>query len=706
MATNTPMILGKTQQAGLIEFSKQAYNMLNTSWNIREQMRKIDLAYIREVDWTAEHQKSKLANRYGDSNKFQNITMPVVLPAVEAAVTYQTSVFLTGSPIFGVAGNAEMEDSALQMEALMEDHQRRGGWTRHLQMFFRDGFKYNLAAVEVDWTDQVVAALDTDPTYAQGKQGKPREVIWSGNRIRRLDPYNVIFDFRIPVTEVSEKGEFAGYTELMSRMALKMFIAQIPNKVVDNIAAAFASGLGGGGINTSSVSSYYLPPINQDALINLNVRQGTDWMAWASASQVSSKIDYKNVYEVTTLYGRIIPSDFGLRVPAPNTPQVWKFIIVNHQVIIYAERQTNAHNRIPILFGSPLEDGLSFQTKSLAQNVQGIQDVSSAMMNSVIAARRRAISDRGLYDPSRVGEAQINSDNPSAKIPVRPAAYGKPLNEAYFPIPFRDDQSGTIMQEMGAVIKLSDVITGQNPARQGQFVKGNKTQTEYSDVMNNSNGRDQGTAILLEDQVFTPLKEILKLNILQYQGPTSVYYSSKQQQVAIDPVVLRNAVISFKVSDGLSPTSKLIAGDAFQTALQVIGSSPQIGSSYNMASLFSYLMETQGAHIKDFEKSNEQVAYESAMQQWTQMAQASIQAGQPWNTPQPLPAQFGYLQNGQLVQQDQTPDPLQSFLSTIRQNTQALQQNTNQLDQVGQVSPGAQGQSVSQPQAQQNGTPS
>ena len=165
-----------------------------------------------------------------------------------------------------------------------------------------------------------------------------------------------------------------------------------------------------------------------------------------------------------------------MRLPQPNTPQIFKLIIINHQHLIYVERQTNAHNRLPMLFGSPLEDGLSYQTKSSAQNVTPIQDVASAMMNSVIHARRRAISDRGLYDPSRVSENNINSDNPSAKIPVRPAAYGKPLSEAYYPIPFRDDQSGTLLQEMGTVIKLSDVILGQNPARQGQFVKGNKTQ--------------------------------------------------------------------------------------------------------------------------------------------------------------------------------------------------------------------------------------
>lgn len=46
-----------------------------------------------------------------------------------------------------------------------------------------------------------------------------------------------------------------------------------------------------------------------------------------------------------------------MKVPAPNTPQVWKFVYVNHSVLIYAERQTNAHGYLPMLFGQ-LEDGL------------------------------------------------------------------------------------------------------------------------------------------------------------------------------------------------------------------------------------------------------------------------------------------------------------------------------------------------------------
>lgn len=669
MAANTPTILGKKSQEGLLAFEKQCYTLLTSQWNVREQMREIDLVYMREQDQLALQKKAKLANRYGDSSKFQNVTVPVVMPAVESAVVYQSSVFLSGEPIFGCVAPPQYEDAAQQMEAILGEQSTKGGWIRHLQMFLRDGFKYNTSAIEVSWEDRKVPSYATDMSFDSGKQAKMSNIIWSGNTLKRLDPYNTIWDVRVPITQVSEHGEFVGYTELMSRIRLKMYITSLPNKMVDNVAEAFRAGGAGYSGTNSTAGTYYIPPINNDALVNLNLRGSMDWMAWAAASGTNnaSLKDQKNVFEVTTIYARICPIDFSMSVPSRTEVQIWKLVFVNHQVLIYAERQNNAHDRLPVLFGQPLEDGLSYQTKSFAKNIQPIQDVSSALMNSVIASRRRAISDRGLYDPTRVSEHNINSDNPAAKIPVRPAAYGKPLNEAYYPIPFNDNQSGVSIQEIGNLMKMGEMISGQNPARQGQFVKGNKTQTEYSDVMNNSNGRDQNTSILLEAQVFTPLKEILKANILQFQGPASVYNPAKQQLVNIDPIKLRQAIINFKITDGLAPASKVIGGDALQTSLQVIGSSPQIGAGYNIGPMFSYLMKTQGAHITEFEKSKEQVAYEQASQQWLSMAQLAVQKGEEWKIPQPTPEQFGYLVNGQLKQTEEPVDALATFQQSLAQ---------------------------------------
>ncbi len=647
MSTNTPMLLSKKSQEALRQFLTQCYYQFNQHWNIRETMRKVDLSYARENDLTIENLRAKVANRAGDADKFQNITIPVVMPQVESATTYQSSVFLTGTPIFGVAASPKYEDAALMMETLIDDQAIRGGWTRELTMFFRDGFKYNNSAVEVSWCREITPAIETDIGFS-ASQGKPKEVIWEGNKVKRLDMYNTIYDTRVAPADMYRKGEFVAYTELYSRIMLKDLLNKLPDARTDNIVAAFESPTVGISLtgDPGSAQAYYIPQINPNSPLQTVFQGSMNWMAWAELADTEKKIAYKDLYQVTTLYARILPSDFGIRVPSANTPQVWKFIFVNQAVLVYAERQTNAHGYIPVLFGVPAEDGLNYQTKSLAENVDPVQAITSAISNSDIASRRRAISDRVLYDPSRITEAHINNSNPSAKIPVRPAAFGKNVAEAVYTFPFRDDQAPVNSQKIQMYGAMANMISGQNPVRQGQFVKGNKTQSEFEDVMHNANGRDQLTAIGYETQVFTPLKEILKINNLQYQGGVSLYNRDAKKDIVIDPVVLRKAIMNFKVSDGLTPTDKLMSNEVSMVAMQMIGTSPQLAAGYNLGPMFSYLMKVKGAHISEFEKSPQQVAYENAAAQYQQLVMQIFKANpnvkQEQLPPVPLPKDYGY----------------------------------------------------------------
>lgn len=646
MAANQAFPLPKLAQEGLIQYHRTASTLVERQWNLREQMRSIDLAYIREQDWTSEHRRAEISNRFGDSNKVQNVTIPVIKPQVRAAVAYQAAVFLTDYPIFGVEAAPEFIDAAKQMQAVIEENSVRGAWARELLLFFQDGFKYNLSAVECTWDKVVTAALDTDPSFERGQQGKVREVIWNGNVLKRWDPYNTYFDCRCEPYEIPAKGEFCGKTELMSRTALKTFIARLDNKIIENIQPAFESpSLLNIGDSGTYGASYYLPLINPNAIIDPDTIGSFDWLGWVGMAAQKNKggtINYRGLYEVSTEYVRIIPSDFGLRVPAPNTPQIWKLIIVNHSVIIYAERQTNAHEKIPVFFGCPSEDGLGYQTKSLATDALPFQQVSSALMNSVLAARRRAVTDRVLYDPSRISEAHINSPNPAAKIPVRPSAYGKPPGESVYQFPYRDDQSGVNLQEIQALIGFANQLNGQNQARQGQFVKGNKTDGQWQSTMSNATSSDQMTALLYEAQVFTPLKEVLKLNMLQYQGATSIYSRSQRQNVSVDPVALRQAIINFKITDGLLPSEKVMSTESRQIAMQVIGSSQAIGSAYNIAPMFSYIMKSENVDLEPFEKDEPQIAYEQALAAWQAVAMKAAEKGVEIKTPMPTPQQFGY----------------------------------------------------------------
>ena len=667
MATNTPIPnLSPKAQEGIIHFYRSCASITASVWNMREQMLAVDKLYMREMDRTMEDAKAKMANAAGDPTKFQNIVVPVVMPSVEAAVTYQTSVFLTGVPLFGVSSTAEHADAALQMESIIDDQSIRGGWARELQLLFRDGFKYNFAAAEVDWTRKKIFSPETDFNFSPD-QAKPVETYWEGNTLKRLDPYNVVFDARYKPTEMSARGEFVGYTELISHVELRQLMYELSYRMNTKQAYESASG----SLGTTFPYNYYIPQLNPSALLDQQAFAAINWLSWAGLEERKTNINFKNTYFKTTFYARIVPADFGISSTAAHVPQIWKFIIINNQVLIYAERQTNAHNLIPILFAQPLEDGLGYQTKSLARNSEPFQSVASALVNSSIQARRRSIADRGLYDPSRVDSKHINNESASAKIPVKPAAYGKPLSEAYYAIPYRDEQSAQAMQDMQAMIRLNEQVTGQNQAQQGQFVKGNKTLFEYQDIMSNASGRSQAISILLETQFFTPLKEILKLNVLQYQQSTAVFNREVEEVIPIDPVALRQATLAFKVSDGLVPASKQMNTEAFQSAVQTIAAVPQLAGAYNLGPMFSYLFKSQRADVAQFEKSPEEVQYEQALAQWQQAVQllAEALASRPELSPeeiqkslppQPTPEQFG-------VGQPKPKPPAISILQQVSQ---------------------------------------
>lgn len=627
----------KTEDA-LITYSRNTQSVAFTQYNPRSVMMEADRQYMREKDWTDVEVRARLANKRGDTSKLQDIQVPIVMPQVESAVGYLTNVFLTGYPIFGVASAAADADAALQMETIIAENSVTARWAREFIMFFRDGLKYNVCGLECEWGQKATYSIANDPTASTG--AKPKQVLWKGNTIRRLDLYNTFWDRRVAPSQVHEKGDYVGYNELLTRAQFKAYTNNLFGVVSPSVVErALKSSLVVNGMTANlSAFGYFIPLINPFPFVDqANAISGVDWLAWANNTLFTNSAhqDYSNLYLVTKQYIRLMPADFGLNAPEANTPQVWKIIIVNGNVVLSAERLTNAHNYIPCFFGQPMEDGLNYQTKSYAGNVSDFQDIATAFMKAYIAGKRRSVTDRVLFDPSRISPKDINSENPSAKIPVRPSAFGDNLEKAVYAFPYRDDQSASLLQGVGQVQAMANLVNSQNPAQQGQFVKGNKTKQEYEDTMGHGNDRNQVIAMSLESQVFVPLKEVIKLNILQFQEPQTITNPETKQQVGVDPVTLRQSAVSFKISDGILPSDKIMSGDEFMTAIQIVGSSPAIGAGYNIAPMFSYLMKQRGADIGQFEKTAEQQQYEQALGAWQNAAAMAAKAGTEFKTPMP-----------------------------------------------------------------------
>lgn len=629
----------KASQA-VVNYLNTALSTYITSYNIRSQLLMRDLAYYRENDATRQQQLAKAANMTGDPTKMQNITVPVVMPQVESALAYHTGVFLTGYPIFGVVAPPQAADAMAQMETLIGENSIRGAWPQQLMKTLRNGLKYDLGAAEVTWEKRKTARIGT-PQIDNLTNGSVQDTYYEGNFIKDLDPYNLLLDTRVSPDVNHIEGEFAGYTELLSRIATKQRMDNLDPFATMNFRAAFESPATGAGVD-SQTAGYFIPTVNPDALLPAANQQPFNWDNWfvgnkQSRADGSAPIQYQNAYEWTTLYARILPSDFGIITANANHVQIWKFIIVNRAVCIYAARQDNAHGYLPIIVCKPSNDGMSWQSKSFAQNVEPYQYLSSALMNSGLESQRRKVYDRILYDSNRIRKQDIDNVSPVARIPVKNNQYAKDLQSAVHIMPYRDEGIAAIMDFAQNVTSMADIANGQNRVQQGQFQKGNKTRREFDTVMTNSNSRQQMAAIGLEYSFFTPIKEIIKSNILQYQPPTELVNTMTKQVVKIDPTKLREQIVSFKLSDGLLPTDKLVGTEVLITILQTAQAVPEIRAKYDIMGMMLYFWQLQGAHwLKDFERDPAQEAeYLKSMQLAAQAsgnakpAEAAVPAGDP-----------------------------------------------------------------------------
>jgi hypothetical protein len=639
VSTNSRPPIPAAAAERLVKYYQTALSTYITQWNIRPQMLARDLAYYREADATRKQSLAKTANATGDTSKIQNVTIPIVMPQVESALAYHTGVFLTGYPIFGIVVPPDMEKEIAeaggeppaqtdeesvqeQMETLIADNQIRFGWAQELMKAIRDGLKYDLGAVEVIWEKKKSWKVGT-PKIKQLTTGTVEETLYEGNRIKRLDGYNIILDTRVSPDKNHEQGEFVGYTEILGSVRMKQLMEELDPVCTMNFKAAFESP-STGAETAAGTAGFYTPMFNPDALLPNVQNQPFNWENFFTAAATNnSEIRYQSAYEWTTLYVRLLPSVFGIRTTSPNHVQIWKFIIVNRSVCVFAEQQTNAHGYLPIIVCKPSNDGMGWQSKSFAQNAEPYQYVASALVNSAIESQRRKVYDRVYYDANRVNKKDIDNVSSVARIPVKNSQYNKDIASAIHVSPYRDEGVSDILAFAQNVSGMADFATGQNKVQQGQFQKGNKTKVEFEKTMDNSNNRQQMSALALESSFFSPIKEIIKSNILQYQPPTQLMNMLAGKSVDIDPAKIRQLGFFFKVSDGLLPSSKIANTEIMSSFLQAAMAMPTLQAEYDLGGMVVYNMKLQGADwLDDFKRD------QAGMQQYMQsMAQATAASG-------------------------------------------------------------------------------
>ena len=566
--------------------------------DMRNKLEAIDLAYFR-----FQTEDDKNAGKTQAGVALDNIKVPILISQVDGFVGHMAEVYLSGYPMFPIVSSPADMKEAEMLESIIDTHAIQGQYAREFLLSFRDGIKYNFMPIECSWEPieqyQIVTDYLKPREQAQMKQSFP-----SFTRIKRRSPYNTIWDPRYNPAEVAYCGEWAGYIELEGRIPMKRFInSKSQSGNLYNLSKVQSMTFP----NTDSMFYTEEPEVNELVSANQkrNAGNNVNWMNYLTGNKFTDgrtpKTLFAGLYEKTTLYLRIIPSEFNIEdVPAKNSPQIWKIVMLNGQTIIYVERVYTAYDILPMMIGMPLEDGFGIQTKSIGEAQIPIQNAISTMFDIRFNAARRAVSDRAIYNDQMISSDDINAPIPAPKIPVRLSGLNdRTLSDAYMQIPF--DARGTegVMQDAGMLLEFADKLSGQNKPSRGEFQKGNKSVVEWQDTMSGADERRRLPVMTVEYQIMTPIKESIKLNIFQ-KGVNGPFQSQKTGTVySVTPEMLdklRQKVLSFRVADGYTPKSKLASTDMLGNLIQAISQSELLAASWGqgLPAMFAHLGQLGG----------------------------------------------------------------------------------------------------------------
>lgn len=586
-----------------LEHFQRLYDRYINIGNVTDRLRKrfefVDMAIERTSDTTREKLKSLQASRLGRKDRMRNYEVPIMAEKVDTMHTKLTDFLLTGNPLFamtGVKGNIESLRVADQYTALMEQDQERFGWQPALSDALRDSIVYNVAAVELSWATGSTASM---VTLAAGQTRTAQSVDYTGVEISHLDPYNFIFDTTVPLHELQKRGVYGGHIKRHSYLSCIELVQKLDPqyRMQDSLSAA----LSGGG-QTNNYFEPNLHPLEGD-------KRNADEMNWADhfnlhgAATDTKMLATLGRYEVLTLYYRCIPSHIGIgtndTIADVGKSSVFKLIFIG-STLVYAQPLTLAFDGLPI-FAAHLRNGKrGFGLNSFAEDLEDVQDSATAMLNGSISSMRKAVGDRMLYDARYIKSEDINSSNPTSKIPVRVHGIGTKLSDTFAVVPYRDDISQWMFQHIQFASTMADNVSGINRATQGNFTKGNRTMQEFNTIMDNSEGRLYKHAIQLENRLFAPLKRAIKLLYLQNVSSQDIVSRTLETTVRIDPIeMLKNEVV-FRMADGLNSVGKQLNSDVLTAALNTIAQSPVLAQRYDVAGIFAELMMSQRIDLSKY----------------------------------------------------------------------------------------------------------
>lgn len=563
-----------------------------------------------------------------DSRKPVSVVIPVNYATREVLLTYLVSAFLN-NPIIKIDGvGPEDVIGAALMEIVLQQQNSRAKAGLALHTSWMDSLTYGFGAVAVSWDVKTgfKTVLQDDGAIGafgmlgrifgrQAEQQRIREeaVLWEGNKLENIDPYNYLPDPDVPTHKVQD-GSFVGWITRSNRMDLISDETNDP----ELFNARFLDRLQSGGGRST-------------LLVHTRSNRHRNRLKGIAENSEGEPVD------VINMYIKLIPKEFGLG--DKDVPEKWFFKLAGDEVILQAQPLGLDHDMFPVAIAVPQYDGYSVSPLSHMEMLQDMQVTVNWLFNAHMMNVSKAVNDVIIVDPSLINIKDLEDPQPGKIIRTRQRGWGKGVGDGIKQLNINDITRGnaadaaflinTIRDTAGAADSISGIARNTSERVSAQEAMGVRSGAlsrleKMARIIGMQSLQDVGymeashvKQLLSEDTYAKIVGRHEQLLIEEYgENVIKHRYPVKPQDLLVD--------YDIDVGDG-----SIVSGEFIQPLIQLwqglLSAPPEVQAEYESTRLFSHIMRIAGVrNLDDFKKSQQQQAQALAQAQFDVQPDAQV----------------------------------------------------------------------------------
>lgn len=586
------IVITKEMHDSLLEHIKDRLDWANSTHT--DQVQKfiaIDKEMSGFIRLTDEDYKRKMNNEKGFGVKAYDVNLQLTKTQIDEAVTYLTTVFFPEEGPYNAAGPVDKQDIAKALTVLMNEH---AGKFKHFAAFNKcctDGFKYNRGMLMPKWSEQKGALVQNNATKTEA-QVLVDQVLYAGNELVYLDPYNTLYDPSVDVTEVASKGEFFAVIDAPSSFTIQRAKLRGELYNLDDLAVSAQS---------AYKTKYYTPKPDITGDAGKGKQQGSviDWEKWLTMADSKTAV---GTMERIVLHIWLPAELFTLAEQAEYS--IWRIEILNGTHIVNAKRVTNAHGMLPFIGIRPWDDNFGDQTQSYAEVLLPYQRFSSFQLNVHQQACRKALYGVTLYLERLMPEMK-DADLIACKVPVKSTAELESIDKMFRQ--FNDTpQTQNTLSDIQQMDALMQKILPTDMLKQVTDLE-RATKYQSAATVQGANRRNLKIAQLIESQAFELARRMFVYNILEFQEALEVTDPQTRQPISVNPAELRDAKLETVIGAGLRGMDKLILIESLQEMLGYVVQNANASESIDVVEVMNYITSLIGdyTNFNQFRYQNE-----------------------------------------------------------------------------------------------------